>query len=257
MSPQRTGHPPQASHIADTYFYLRVSLGTIAVALPLVLWLGGKALGIAPQPSISAYYFTDLRDVLVGALCAVGLALLIYKGFSRTEDWLLNAAGVLVVGVAWFPTDPSRLLQCFAPCAAPCLAYAAALDRSADALIASGLHEYFAIGFFAAIGSVCIFCAQRTLHLITNARRRKTYRWIYRLLGVAMWALPLGTAAVLRLAPGAASGCTDRSVFWGEAAAIWVFAAYWWLKTYEARQYGADRRYPERRAIPDALAALK
>lgn len=258
MPPRPTGTARQASHIADTYLYLRAGLGAIAVALPLVLWLGGKVLlGIAPQPSISAYYFTDLRDVLVGALCAVGLALLIYKGFSRTEDWLLNAAGVLVVGVAWFPTDPTRLLQCFPPCAAPCLAYASALDRTANALISSGWHETFAVGFFAAIGSVCIFCAQRTLHLVADARLRKTYRWIYRLLGVAMWALPLGTAALLRLAPSAASDCTDRTLFWVEASAIWVFAAYWWLKTYEARQYGADRRYPERRAIPDALAAMR
>ncbi|HOM12412.1 MAG TPA: hypothetical protein PLB41_03750 [Rubrivivax sp.] len=258
MRQHQSGAAQYTSDIADTYFFLRVSLGSIAVALPLVLWLGGKALlDIAPQPSISAYYHTDLRDVMVGALCAVGLALLIYKGFSRAEDWLLNIAGVLVVGVALFPTDPARLLQCFPPCAAQCVAFSPKLDRTADVLIRSGLHGCFAVGFFAAIGSVCIFCAQRTLHLIARPAVRKFYRSAYKLLGVAMWALPLTTAAWLRLSPDAGSDCADRTVFWVEAAGIWVFAAYWWLKTYEARQYGADHKYPERRAIPDALAAMK
>ncbi|HRH89316.1 MAG TPA: hypothetical protein PLO41_20920 [Rubrivivax sp.] len=258
MRQQRTGAAQYTSDIADTYFFLRVSLGSIAVALPLVLWLGGKALlDIAPQPTISAYYHTDLRDVMVGALCAVGLALLIYKGFSRAEDWLLNVAGVLVVGVALFPTDPARLLQCFPPCAGPCVAFSPTLDRTADVLVRSGLHGYSAVGFFAAIGSVCVFCSQRTLHLIANPAVRKFYRWLYKLLGVAMWAVPLGTAALLRLSPNAGSDCADRTVFWVEAVGIWVFAAYWWVKTYEARQYGADRKYPERRAIPDALAAIR
>ena len=257
MPLRSTGATRCASHIVETYFYLRAGLGAIAIALPFVLWLGGKTLlDIAPQPSISAYYFTDLRDVLVGALCAVGLALLIYKGFSRTEDWLLNSAGVLIVGVALFPTDPARLLRCFPPCPAQCVPYASALDRTADVLIRSGLHEYFAIGFFLAIGSVCIFCSQRTLHLIANPALRKTYRWVYKLLGVAMWALPLATAAWLRLSPQAGSDCADRTEFWVEAAGVWVFAAYWWLKTYEARQYGADHKYPKRRAIPDELADM-
>ena len=50
------------SYVEDTYFLLRLSLGIIAILLPLALWLGGRMmLGIPPQTGLSAYYQTDLR----------------------------------------------------------------------------------------------------------------------------------------------------------------------------------------------------
>jgi hypothetical protein len=245
------------SNVEDTYFFLRSSLGVIAVLLPLVLWLGGlQALGIPPQTSISAYYHTEMRDVLVGGLFAVGLTLLIYKGFSFVEDWLLNAAGALIVGVAYFPMNPSTLHKCFPTCQPPCMAYASVLDQTPDALIAIGIHGYCAVAFFIAIGSVCIFCSGRTLPLIENQSIQRAYSFAYRTLGVAMVALPLAAAAVLRFSPTSGSSCTDRTVFWIEASGIWVFATFWLLKTYESHKYGTDRKYPNRRGAPTAAPIL-
>ena len=255
MRLQLTALKKPNSYVEDTYFFLRLSLGIIAILIPLVLWLGGRMmLGIPPQTSISAYYHTDMRDVFVGGLFAVGLALLIYKGFSFTEDWLLNVAGVLIIGVAYFPMDPTTLFQCFPPCETTCTLYSSILDRTPDSLIKIGIHGYYAVAFFIAIGCVCAFCSKRTLHLIPDKRIRQSYLITYRILGIAMVALPLSTAALLRLSPHAGSDCADRTVFWIESLGVWVFAVFWLLKTYEGNKYGADKRYPDRRSIPEDMA---
>ena len=243
------------SNIEDTYFFLRLSLGIIAALLPLILWLGGRIiLNIPAQTSISAYYHTDMRDFLVGALFALGLALLIYKGFSFAEDWLLNIAGILIICVAFFPMNPASVLKCFPPCDAQCISYSGILDRTAEGLIKAGIHGICALIFFIAIGCVCIFCSRRTLHLIPEQRIRRTYRIIYQILGAAMIIIPLLTASLLRLSPHSGIACEDRTIFWTETTGVWVFAVFWLLKTYEGHKYGADFKYRDRRSIPEALA---
>jgi len=59
------------------------------------------------QTSISAYYWTldPERNAFVGVLCAVGVFLLLYKGYSWFEDRVLDLAGVSAVGIAFFPMD--------------------------------------------------------------------------------------------------------------------------------------------------------
>ena len=93
--------------VVYTYRYLRG--GMIALLLMLLLsvvlqwwwteprcWLG----------SISAYYFTPVRGIFVGSLCAVGAALVVYRGHSPEEDVLLNFSGFMAFVVAMVPTVP-------------------------------------------------------------------------------------------------------------------------------------------------------
>jgi hypothetical protein len=54
--------------------------------------------------SISAYWWTDARPVLVGGLVAIGVALVAYSGSTWTENLLLDLAGVLAPVVAFAPT---------------------------------------------------------------------------------------------------------------------------------------------------------
>jgi len=56
------------------------------------------------QGSISATFYTASHAAFVASLCAVGVCLIIYKGSTRTEDVLLNFAGVLAFAVALAPT---------------------------------------------------------------------------------------------------------------------------------------------------------
>ena len=59
--------------------------------------------------SISAYYYTPVRTVFVGSLCALGAVLIAYKGHSSAEDVLLNFSGFMAFVVAMVPTVPDSL----------------------------------------------------------------------------------------------------------------------------------------------------
>lgn len=91
-----------------TYRYLRVAV--VAMALLLGVSVGieivfGPRGGILD--SISAYYYTPVRGVFVGALVAVGLGLVAIKGREGPEDLMLNLAGMLAPVVALVPTPIS------------------------------------------------------------------------------------------------------------------------------------------------------
>lgn len=65
----------------------------------------------AVQPSISDYYYTNLRDIYTGTLAAVGLFMICYKGHGNASIWkddqlLTNVAGLMAIGVALIPVDP-------------------------------------------------------------------------------------------------------------------------------------------------------
>ena len=85
------------AHILSTYFGLRLGIVIASALLPIVLFFGGWLRGgLELQPSISDYYFAGggvMRDWFVGTLCAVGVFLYLYKGFSDRENVALNIAG--------------------------------------------------------------------------------------------------------------------------------------------------------------------
>ncbi|OZB89195.1 MAG: hypothetical protein B7X41_04190 [Microbacterium sp. 14-71-5] len=86
-----------------TYRYLRVSVVALtlllAVSLALEVARGGERFG-----SISGYYYSPVRSVLVGTLMAIGPALIAIKGRPGWEDTLLDLAGMAVPLVAFVPT---------------------------------------------------------------------------------------------------------------------------------------------------------
>src|SRR5919199_3499875 len=101
-----------------SYYMLRNAIGTIGILLPFVLVFGNMLFeGLVIQDSISSYYYTRMRDVLVGSLCATGVFLFSYKGyddpnrawrrlpFKGTDDLASTIAGISAVGVALFPTQ--------------------------------------------------------------------------------------------------------------------------------------------------------
>lgn len=86
---------------------MRTMVGLIALCLPVVLAVGKVALGDPGlQGSISAYYYTGLRDVFVGSLWAVGVFMILYRN-GTVDDRMTSAAGVCAVLVAVFPTAPA------------------------------------------------------------------------------------------------------------------------------------------------------
>ena len=101
-----------------TYRRLRRAIGYLGLALPVLL----TGLSFIPffrtevQPSISNYYYTNLRDIFTGTLAAVGLFMICYKGHGNRSIWkndqlLTNIAGSMAVGVALIPVAPEAEAQ--------------------------------------------------------------------------------------------------------------------------------------------------
>lgn len=205
-------------HLKGTYLAVRIGTAVVGAALPLLLWIGGALRDGEPlRGSMSAYYYSPaMRDVFVGGLVAVGLCLVLYKGFSAREDWALNLGGALAVLVAMVPTRPPGT------------------DGSAVTA-----HGTFAVLFFACIAYVCVFRASDTLGLIQDTTRVRRYRTTYRVLGVAMIASPLIAFALNALF----RDITDQNplTFFIEAAGVWVFATYWLVKSRELAETDAER----------------
>jgi hypothetical protein len=207
--------------ITASYFLLRRGLAALAFAFPILLWLGAGPDHL--QASISAYYHYaagdgsdygagTMRDVFVGVLWAIGSFLFFYKGYSGKEDMALNLAGIAALLLALFPMDwPPN------PAAQP----------TSTAIV----HSAGAVLFFLAIAYVCLFRSGDTLDLMKEEERRRRFKRVYIVLGTLMVVVPLTVVALHFLLPGPA----DRSpvVFGIEVAGIYVFSAFWLVKSRE------------------------
>ena len=88
-----------------SYHILRMMIGLIGVALPLILFIGRFVQGgwVNLENSISAYYYTGYRDIFVGFLFVLGFFLLSYRGKDWKENWFANSGFLFALGVALFP----------------------------------------------------------------------------------------------------------------------------------------------------------
>jgi hypothetical protein len=88
---------------------MRLAVGLLALALPLVLVLGEPLVFDGqpfPRGSLSAYYYSGVRELFVGMLWAIGAFLVTYKLLERSRESRASTyAGALIVLVAVFPTQ--------------------------------------------------------------------------------------------------------------------------------------------------------
>ncbi|MCI0564943.1 MAG: hypothetical protein MN733_41275 [Nitrososphaera sp.] len=192
-------------HILATYFNLRLGMGLIGLVFPILLWAGTQRI----LESISAYYHTNMRDAFVGVIIAVGAFLYLYKGYSSAENLALNLAGFFALCVAIFPTGGTSVL-------------------GFEFSQAGTVHKICAVLFFFCLAYVSWFRASDTLELISDKTIKERYERIYKLLAIGMVILPIiAVVLTFTLQPPA------FWVFAVEFAAIWVFAFYWLVKTFE------------------------
>jgi hypothetical protein len=91
---------------AISYLGLRKAVGVIGVSLPLLLIVGrwiGEGWGF--EPTISDYYYTNMGDVFVGCMCAIGIFLMSVKGFNLSDRIAGLIAFVFAITVAFCPTS--------------------------------------------------------------------------------------------------------------------------------------------------------
>lgn len=98
----------QGTRIRISYRYLRIA-PILCVVLLFTAVVVQRTRSDCWQTSISAYYFTAAHSAFVAALCTIGVALIVYKGGSDTEDVVLNFAGFFAFIVAMAPTTRETL----------------------------------------------------------------------------------------------------------------------------------------------------
>lgn len=199
-------------HVLNTYTYLRLGIAGIGIIFPLVLWWGGLIFGINFQASISSYYHTPMRDIFVGSLIAIGAFLWFYQGITEEENFALNCAGILAIVVALSPTGfVEKVGQ------VKCETF---IMRVISETTSSYIHGISATLFFVAIAYVCISSSKTVID--------QNYKKIYNFLGAGMIVLPVSSALLLHFLKE-----TNSIIYFVELAAVWVFSAYWLVKTKE------------------------
>ena len=192
---------------------LRLAVGVIAIALPFVLAIGKLLLdGGGLLGSISDYYYTGMRNVLVGALSAFSVFLASYRGYGPKDNWSTNLAAVLSIGVAFFPTTP---------------AHAATATQE----VVGKIHLICAAGFFITIALVSITLFTRTKPGPDQRTRRKLQR--NRVYVVCGWIILACVAAVfvLGLMSSTLSVKQLQPTFWLESIAVFAFGVSWFVKS--------------------------
>jgi hypothetical protein len=200
---------PAAQPYVRSYVFMRFAIGVLGVLLPPLLVLlepllfGGQPF---PRGSLSAYYYSGVRELFVGLLCAIGVFLVIYKVVDRTREARVSTyAGIAAIVVALFPTGkpgagvPSTPLQVLLG------------ERTVESI-----HFAAATVFILLLALMSYYFgkhrpAERTLH--------------YTCAAAILLALALAGLTGLTGEPG-------RGILVAEWAAVWAFA-FSWLRTVE------------------------
>jgi hypothetical protein len=191
------------------YLSLRKAVGIIGFALPAVLALGNMILhGAGIQRSISLYYYTDVRNVFVGSLCAIGVFLMSTKGYDKRDMIFGILASMFAIGVALFPTSPES-------------------GATSEEQVIGALHLTFATLLFL---TFAYFCFKLFTLTAGNPTRRKLHRnMVYRVCGTVIVAC-IVLIAVVHLPATATRVAPLKPVFWLEAIAVMTFGVAWLTK---------------------------
>jgi hypothetical protein len=171
-----------SEHATKTYRYLRLAMVTLIVMLAASVgiewWQAGRD---CFQTSISGYYYTPVRAILVGTLISIGVCMVALKGNTEWEDILLNGAGMLapVAGLVAIPAGGT--------CRSVPLTFR---DSSAD--IANNMAALFLAGGLALAITIGIALKDPRGGTASAATRRPWER--PQLLGMVVAALVLGAA---------------------------------------------------------------
>lgn len=212
-----------------SYLLMRVAIGVLGLALPLVLVLGDWALtgGVPWRGSLSAYYYSGGGDVFVGVVFATGLFLLTYRATEASwENRLSMLAGVAALGVALFPTGGGDRTT--------------ALQRALGEQVVSTVHFASAAVFIGSLALISIIFG------LGEGRRPDAAPMVQRTWRRVHWGLSAVIVVsvlviVLRL-------LGDYSLFVGEVFAVVAFGLSWLLKGSEIRKVHLPAR-------PDPLLA--
>lgn len=211
------------SELAAAYTHLQQIVGIVAFSLPFVVAIGNMAFdGFELEGSISAYYYTPMGGVFVGALCALAVFFLSYNYRPlpkfRLDNILSTVASVVTVGVALLPTTSD------APTA------------SGDEKLVATLHLVCACILFVLLAVFSLFLFTQTGDASQTPEKGRRNQ-VYRVCGAVIVAAIVLVAASNIVEPPSAW----HSLFWLESIAVVAFGISWLVKGYSPPLW-ADRQ---------------
>ena len=149
-------------------------LGLLGISLVPLLIIGTVAIDHTDhlEISVSAYYYTSMRNGLVGIICGMSLFLLAYNGYERADSVVSKLAGIFALGIAFLPTSPS-----IDPCTLEKLS-----GEKTD--LVSVLHYVTSGIFFALLSYMSIFLFTKSKGHKTNEKKKRNR--VYRVCGIIM-----------------------------------------------------------------------
>ena len=202
------------SDLVVSYLTLRQMIGWTGLLMPFVVRIGAMGFQhLATQGSISAYYYTSMRDVFVSTLVLVGALMTCNRSAKWFDNAMSVAAGIAAIGVGLFPIDPAFAKEISDRC--PCLA-----DHRCVIHGILGYHYVFVIVFFALI--TVMVTLRFPAFTPRNAEREMRIRnVIYRVCGVVM---------LLSFILIGVADLREKSFFWPESVAVFAFGVAWLVK---------------------------
>ncbi len=188
-----------------SYLALRNTVGWIGILLPFVLMSGSHFIFGEEVPlfDISMYYYSGMRDVFVGAMCAVGLFLFFYRGYDMLDNLAGDVAGFCAILIAWFPTS-----------------------KVGPQDLAGQIHFVAAGIFFAVLALFSLFLFTRTGDAPTPRKIQRNL--IYITCGIVLTMASLGIFIYFLFLQDRFPD--TRFVFWAETVALIAFGISWLTK---------------------------
>jgi hypothetical protein len=198
--------------IVLSYLGLRKGIGIIGIALPIVLVIG-KWLLESPgiSDSVSAYYYSVMRNIFVGSLWAIAVFLICYR-YERLslDDILGDVAGGCAIGVALFPTTPD-------------------VGATKQQMIIGVLHLVFAACFLVTLAIFALVLFRKTDPNKEPTRQKRQRNMVYLFCGIAIIAC-IALIVLVDFLPGQPWLQPLHPVFWFESFAVWAFGFAWFVK---------------------------
>ncbi|MGH9686288.1 MAG: DUF998 domain-containing protein [Candidatus Acidiferrales bacterium] len=199
--------PAPKSPIVLSYLALPKAVGGIALALPFSVAIPWAVLHHAVQTSISAYYYTGMRNLFVGSLCAIGMFMLSARGYDTLDEIAGIFSAACAIGIAFFPTSPTH-----------------------QRTLVGDVHYVFAGGLFLTLAFFCLVLFKMTAEHHTVTPQKMQHNRVYTVCGIII-------LASLALLPTMTLVFHVRYVFAGiapgiffETTSLFAFGVAWLVK---------------------------
>ncbi|MFV0385232.1 MAG: hypothetical protein ACK5L9_14720 [Paracoccus sp. (in: a-proteobacteria)] len=215
-----------------SFLSLRRAIGVLGLFLPFALALYGLATD-AVLTSMSAYYYSPMREVFVGTLCALAVFFWSYEGYRNagaeviSDKGTARVAAVSVALVALAPIGRGAKLPADARPESGCTLIECLLGAQATTVLHIG-----AAGTF--FGALAVYCLVLFVRGGDDSSEKRAAKVIYRVCGVLI-ILCIVPAGLLELT-GLDQISPPATIFWLEAVATVAFAVSWLVKGRSARR---------------------